>query len=68
MTEGGGIIMAAGGEVAKAPDGNGGIYRALKLSGALADMAVRPLDGALLALRRRQRRFCAAARGRWPLA
>jgi UDP-N-acetylglucosamine/UDP-N-acetylgalactosamine diphosphorylase len=41
MTEDGKIIMESAGAVAMAPDGNGGIYPSLMMSGALDDMTRR---------------------------
>ena len=38
---GGKLLMEHGGAVALAPDGNGGLWRALAKTGALADMAAR---------------------------
>ena len=37
----GALLLERGGSVASAPDGNGGVYRALHVSGAMADMAAR---------------------------
>lgn len=45
LTEDGKIILETGSHVAAAPDGNGGIYRALHLSGAVADMERRGVQG-----------------------
>ena len=42
---GGKIMLENGGRVAEAPDGNGGIYRALHLSGCVADMRARGVRG-----------------------
>jgi UDP-N-acetylglucosamine/UDP-N-acetylgalactosamine diphosphorylase len=42
---GGRIMLESGGRVAEAPDGNGGIYRALHLSGCVADMQRRGVLG-----------------------
>jgi UDP-N-acetylglucosamine/UDP-N-acetylgalactosamine diphosphorylase len=39
------IMLESGGAVAEAPDGNGGIYRALHLTGTLADMQARGVEG-----------------------
>ena len=39
------IILESGGAVAEAPDGNGGIYRAMHLSGVVADMRARGVVG-----------------------
>jgi UDP-N-acetylglucosamine/UDP-N-acetylgalactosamine diphosphorylase len=39
------IMLESGGRVAEAPDGNGGIYRALHLSGCVADMQARGVRG-----------------------
>ncbi|KAI8462664.1 MAG: nucleotide-diphospho-sugar transferase [Monoraphidium minutum] len=44
MTEEGVVIMESGSKVAKAPDGNGGLYRALALSGALDQMKAAGLE------------------------
>lgn len=44
LTEGGKIIMETPSRVARAPDGNGGIYLALHRSGALADMESRGIE------------------------
>uniref|UniRef100_A0A7S3LWH2 UDP-N-acetylglucosamine diphosphorylase n=1 Tax=Palpitomonas bilix TaxID=652834 RepID=A0A7S3LWH2_9EUKA len=40
----GNVLLEAAGSVTQAPDGNGGIYRALKRSGALADMEKRGVE------------------------
>lgn len=45
LTPTGKIMLETGARVAEAPDGNGGIYRALHLSGALADMQARGVIG-----------------------
>ena len=39
------ILLEAGGRVAEAPDGNGGIYRALHVQGVVADMRRRGVRG-----------------------
>uniref|UniRef100_A0A1D2A1J4 UDP-N-acetylglucosamine diphosphorylase n=1 Tax=Auxenochlorella protothecoides TaxID=3075 RepID=A0A1D2A1J4_AUXPR len=57
LTPSGEAILAAPGRLALSPDGNGGVYAALRRSGALADMAARgvaaldvwPVDNALAA-------------------
>lgn len=45
MTSDGAIILEHGGAVAEAPDGNGGIYRALHTSGVVADLRARGVIG-----------------------
>ncbi len=45
MTSDGAIILEDGSTVAQAPDGNGGIYRALHTSGVVADMRERGVIG-----------------------
>lgn len=44
LTEGGAIIREAPARLAMAPDGNGGVYMALRASGALADMAAHGVE------------------------
>lgn len=44
FTFGGKIIMSNKFEIARAPDGNGGLYRALRNEGILADMAKRGVE------------------------
>jgi len=45
LTNEGKIVLESAGAVADAPDGNGGIYRALHLSGCVADMRRRGVRG-----------------------
>merc|ERR1712226_970423 len=44
FTFGGKIIMSNKSEIARAPDGNGGLYRALRNEGILADMGKRGVE------------------------
>lgn len=44
LTPEGKVINESGGKIALAPNGNGGLYKALHTSGALADMSKRGID------------------------
>jgi UDP-N-acetylglucosamine/UDP-N-acetylgalactosamine diphosphorylase len=44
--EGGKMVLASRGALAAAPDGNGGVFAALRASGCLADMGARGASGA----------------------
>lgn len=44
ITPEGKIINESGGRIALAPNGNGGLYKALQTSGALGDMAKRGIE------------------------
>jgi UDP-N-acetylglucosamine/UDP-N-acetylgalactosamine diphosphorylase len=45
LHDNGKIMLESAAKVAEAPDGNGGIYRALHLSGCIADMRKRGVEG-----------------------
>lgn len=45
LDERGRMLLESGAALAQAPDGNGGLYRALHLSGAAADMRARGVEG-----------------------